>query len=72
MLSGFLFPFRGMPLWAQIIGDAVPATYFIRIARGILLKGNDLAEIWPNLWPLLVFMLVITVIAMKRYRRTLD
>jgi ABC-2 type transport system permease protein len=72
MLSGFLFPFRGMPLWAQAIGSSMPATYFIRIARGILLKGNGLAEIWPNLWPLIVFMVVITLVAMKRYRRTLD
>jgi ABC-2 type transport system permease protein len=61
-----------MPLWAQLIGDMVPTTYFIRISRGILLKGNGLAEIWPNLWPLFIFMIVITAIAMKRYRKTLD
>lgn len=72
LLSGFIFPFRGMPLWAQAIGSAIPNTYFMRIVRGILLKGNGLTEIWPNLWPLLIFMLVITAIAMKRYRRTLD
>ncbi len=72
LLSGFLFPFRGMPEWAQVVGSATPTTYFIRIARGILLKGNGLTEIWPNLWPLFVFMFVITLIAMKRYRRTLD
>jgi ABC-2 type transport system permease protein len=72
MLSGFLFPFSGMPLWAQVIGSCVPTTYFIRISRGILLKGNGLAEIWPNFWPLFVFMAVVTLIAMKRYRRTLD
>ena len=72
MLSGFLFPFHGMPMWAQTIGSAIPATYFIRIARGILLKGNTFIEIWPNLWPLIIFMVVITGLAMKRYRRTLD
>lgn len=72
LLSGFLFPFLGMPAWAQVIGSILPATHFIVISRGILLKGSDLAEIWPHLWPLLAFMAVITVIAMKRYRRTLD
>lgn len=72
MLSGFIFPFRGMPLWARIIGDSLPATHFIRISRGILLKGNGMEEIWPDLWPLMVFMLVITVISMKLYRKTLD
>lgn len=72
MLSGFLFPFRGMPLWAQVIGSAFPATHFINISRGILLKGSDFTEIWPHLWPLFLFMIVITIIAMKRYRRTLD
>ncbi|MGE4314314.1 MAG: ABC transporter permease [Pseudobdellovibrionaceae bacterium] len=72
MLSGFLFPFRGMPLWAQIIGNMMPATHYINISRGILLKGSNFAEIWPHFWPMLVFMVVITLIAMKRYRRTLD
>ncbi len=72
LLSGFLFPFRGMPLWAQVIGDMLPATHFMRISRGILLKGTGFLEIWPDLWPLLAFMVVITLLAMKRYRRTLD
>lgn len=72
MLSGFLFPFRGMPDWAQWIGNVLPATHFINISRGILLKGNGPMEIWPHLWPQLVFMVVITVLAMKRYRQTLD
>lgn len=72
MLSGFLFPFRGMPEWAQVIGNIMPATHFINISRGILLKGSGMAEIWPHVWPLLVFMAAITLIAMKRYRRTLD
>jgi len=72
MLSGFLFPFAGMPLWARVIGSLMPTTYFIRVSRGILLKGNGFAEIWPNFWPLLVFMAVMTLMATKRYRRTLD
>jgi ABC-2 type transport system permease protein len=72
LLSGFMFPFLGMPWWAQAIGSLIPNTYFIRIVRGILLKGNGFIEIWPNLWPLMLFMVVVTLIAMKRYRRTLD
>ena len=72
LLSGFMFPFWGMPDWAQSIGSVLPATYFIRIARGILLKGNGLAEIWPHVQPLLIFLVAITLIAMKRYKKTLD
>ncbi len=72
LLSGFLFPFRGMPDWAQYLGQILPLTHFLRIVRGILLKGNGLAEIWPDVWPIGVFMLVILIIGLKRYRRTLD
>lgn len=72
LLTGFMFPFWGMPHWAQAIGSILPATYFIRIVRGILLKGNGMIEIWPDFWPLLIFMAVITAIAMRLYRRTLD
>jgi len=72
LLSGFLFPFRGMPEWAQAIGQLLPLTYFLRIVRGILLKGNDWAEIWPQLWPILIFLLVVSAVALRRYRRTLD
>lgn len=72
MLSGFLFPFYGMPLWAQWIGSLMPTTYFIRIARGLLLKDNSFAEIWPHFWPLLLFVAVTILIAMKRYKKTLD
>ena len=59
LLSGFMFPFRGMPGWAQAIGEVLPLTHFLRIVRGILLKGNGLAEVLPEAWPLLVFMLVV-------------
>jgi len=72
LLSGFMFPFRGMPAWAQAVGSVVPMTYFNRLARGILLKGNTFQELWPDLWPLLAFTTVVMTIAMVTYRRTLD
>lgn len=72
LLSGFMFPFRGMPVWAQTIGEVLPLTHFLRIARGIMLKGNSFADIWPHLWPLLLFMGVVLAIGLKRFRRTLD
>ncbi|HEX3483504.1 MAG TPA: ABC transporter permease [Micropepsaceae bacterium] len=72
LLSGFAFPFRGMPDWAQWVGELLPATYFLRIVRGILLKGNGWAEIWPDIWPLFVFLGVVGAVALLRYRRTLD
>ena len=72
LLTGFMFPFRGMPEWAQWIGSCLPNTHFLRIIRGILLKGNGLAEIAPHLWPLLVFVVVAMTIGVKRYRQTLD
>ena len=72
LLSGFMFPFRGMPQWAQIIGEILPLTHFLRIVRGILLKGNGLSEIVPELWPIALFMLAAGMLALKRYRQTLD
>ncbi len=72
LLSGFMFPFRGMPGWAQDIGEVLPLTHFLRIVRGILLKGNQFAEITPNLWPIVVFMLMAVAVALNRYRQTLD
>jgi ABC-2 type transport system permease protein len=72
LLSGFMFPFRGMPQWAQTIGEALPLTHFLRIIRGVMLKGNDLADIWPHLWPLLLFIAVVLAVGLKRFRRTLD
>lgn len=72
LLSGFMFPFRGMPSWAQAIGEVLPLTHFLRIVRGILLKGNGWIEIWPEVWPLLAFAGVAWTIAILRYRRTLD
>jgi ABC-2 type transport system permease protein len=72
LLSGFAFPFAGMPVWAQWIGEILPATHFLRVVRGILLKGNGLAEIWPNIWPLILFMFAAGTLALARFRRTLD
>lgn len=72
LLSGFAFPFEGMPVWARWIGEVLPATHFLRVVRGILLKGNGLAEIWPDLWPLILFMFVVSSLALARFRRTLD
>jgi ABC-2 type transport system permease protein len=67
-----MFPFRGMPRWAQAIGEALPLTHFLRIVRGVMLKGNDAAQLWPHVWPLLLFTLVVLGIGLKRFRRTLD
>jgi len=72
LLSGYMFPFRGMPGWAQAIGEVLPLTHFLRIVRGILLKGNGLANVVPDLWPIALFLVVMLVIAVKRYRQTLD
>ena len=72
LLSGFMFPFRGMPGWAQVIGECLPLTHFLRIVRGILLKGNGLPEIAAELWAIALFTLVALTIGVKRYRQTLD
>jgi ABC-2 type transport system permease protein len=72
LLSGFMFPFRGMPRWAQMIGEILPLTHFLRIVRGILLKGNGIVEIAGQIWPIALFALLAVVVGVKRYRRTLD
>lgn len=72
LLTGFMFPFRGMPVWAQRIGEVLPLTHFLRLVRGIMLKGNGVVEAWANLWPLLVFMLVVILLGLQRFKRTLD
>jgi ABC-2 type transport system permease protein len=72
LLSGFMFPFLGMPRWAQAIGDLLPLTYFLRVVRGILLKGSGFAEIAGNVWPLAVILVAVSALALKRYQRTLD
>jgi ABC-2 type transport system permease protein len=71
-LSGFMFPFRGMPGWAQILGEFLPLTHYLRIVRGLLLKGNGAAEIVQDLWPIALFAIIIMAIGINRYRQTLD
>jgi ABC-2 type transport system permease protein len=72
LLSGFMFPFRGMPHWAQHLGEVLPLTHFLRVVRGILLKGNGLAQVMPEVWPMLLFLGVAGAVALLRYRQTLD
>ncbi len=72
LLSGFMFPFRAMPVWAQNFGEILPLTHFLRIVRGILLKGNAVNQLYDELWPILAFLFVAGFIALKRYRQTLD
>ncbi len=69
---GFMFPFAGMPRWAQFIGNLLPLTYFNRLIRGILLKGNGWADLWPSVWPMALFTVIVMGIALRFYRRTLD
>ena len=72
LLSGFMFPFRGMPLWAQWLGQIFPTTHAMRIVRGMLLKGNGWTEIAPELWPMALFAVVVIAFATLLYRETLD
>ena len=72
LLSGFMFPFAGMPRWAQWIGEVLPLTHFLRIVRGIMLKGSSLGDLLPELWALLAFTLAVSAVALLRYRQTLD
>ena len=72
LLSGFMFPFRGMPDWAQYIGNILPLTHFLVIVRGILLKGNGFMDVWHEVMWILAFMVVAMLIGVKRYRKTLD
>jgi ABC-2 type transport system permease protein len=72
LLSGFMFPFRGMPDWAQALGELLPLTHFLRIVRGIMLKGNGWTDIAPEAAALAAFLVAAAFIAMRRYRETLD
>ncbi len=72
LLSGFLFPFRGMPEWAQWLGTLIPVTHMLRVVRGAMLKGVGVAEALPSLGALALFVLIVTTLAMKQYRTTLD
>ena len=72
LLTGYMFPFRGMPEWAQAIGSVLPLTYFLRLIRGIMLKGNTIIAMWAEVWPLIVFSLIFLSIGLYFYRKTLD
>lgn len=72
LLSGFMFPFEGMPAWARWIGQCLPLTHFLVVIRGIIMRGNGWSEIYPELFYILLFMILVMAIALKRYRQTLD
>ena len=72
LLSGFMFPFRGMPEWAQWLGSLLPLTHFLVLVRGIMLKGNGWTEVLPQIWPLVAFMAVVIAVGLSFYKRTLD
>ncbi len=72
LLSGFMFPFRGMPEWAQALGQGLPLTHFLRIVRGVMLKGASFEQLHQEFLAILVFTFAIGLLAMARYRRTLD
>jgi len=72
LLSGFLFPFAGMPKWAQYVGETLPVTHYVRIVRSIMLKGSSLADLQVDAVALVALMLVAMTIAVTRFRRTLD
>ncbi|WP_294255072.1 ABC transporter permease [Propionivibrio sp.] len=72
LLSGFMFPFRGMPEWAQVVGNVLPLTHFLVLVRGIMLKGNGVNMLWDQVWPILLFMGVVLALGLKTFRRTLD
>jgi len=72
LLSGFMFPFRGMPEWAQWLGSLLPLTHFLLLVRGVMLKGNTFLDLIPQIWPILAFMLVVILIGLGFYKRTLD
>jgi len=72
LLSGFMFPFRGMPVWAQWIGEALPATHFMRVVRGVMLKGAGFDDISTELAALLAMLLIVSLVAVSRYKVTLD
>ncbi len=72
MLSGFMFPFRGMPGWAQLLGEALPLTHFLRLIRGVMLKGAGYGDIAQPLAALVLFVALFGTLALLRFRRTLD
>jgi ABC-2 type transport system permease protein len=72
LLSGFMFPFAGMPKWAQWIGEFLPLTHYLRIVRGVMLKGANLSDLRYDTLALAGLMLIAMAVAISRFRRTLD
>jgi ABC-2 type transport system permease protein len=72
LLSGFMFPFQGMPRWARYVGEVLPLTHFNRLVRGVLLKGNGWPDLWTDVWPIALFTAIALFVALRFYRRTLD
>jgi ABC-2 type transport system permease protein len=72
LLSGFMFPFAGMPQAAQYVAEALPLTHFLRLVRGIMLRGADITELWPSLMALGIFIAIMLTIAVSRVRKRLD
>ena len=72
LLSGFMFPFNAMPNWAQWIGELLPTTHFMRITSAIMLKKASFLEIWSELWPIILFTVLVVSFSIKNYRKTLD
>jgi ABC-2 type transport system permease protein len=71
-LSGFMFPFQGLPPWARVLGEIIPITHFLRVIRGSLLKGQELADMGPELLALSAFLIAVSVLTIARSRKTLD
>ncbi len=72
LLCGFMFPFYGMPIWAQWLGELFPTTHFMRITTAIMLKGATFMDVWPDLWPIILFTVLIVLFSIINYRKTLD
>lgn len=72
MISGFMFPFSGMPQWAQHLGNILPITHYLRLIRGLMLKGAEIGQMWPHMWPILIFTAAAMFVAIKGYKKTLD
>jgi len=72
LLSVFMFPFYGVPIWAQWLDECLPLTQFVRIVRGIILQSNGLMATWPDIWPMLLFIVMAWVICLLRFRQTVD
>ena len=72
LLSGFMFPFDGMPWPARWLAEVLPLTHFLRIVRGIILRGATLGDVWPDIWPLLLFFSVAISLSILRFRKRLD